>query len=51
MYINQVLACSDLNNMFLKHRAVASSIIGVGGGGGGGGADIHIFVFCTINFF
>ena len=20
-------------------------------GGGGGGADIHIFVFCTINFF
>ena len=25
-------------------RAVASSIIGAG-------ADIHIFVFCTINFF
>ena len=31
IYINQVLACSDLNNMFLKHRAVASSIIGGGG--------------------
>ena len=33
----------------VKIRAVASLIIG--GGGGGGGADIHIFVFCTINFF
>ena len=26
-------------------RAVASSMIG-----GGGGADVHIFVFCRINF-
>jgi hypothetical protein len=29
-------------------RGAGISIIG---GGGGGGADIHIFVFCPINFF
>ena len=32
-----------------EHRGAGISIIG--GGGGGGGSDIHIFVFCPINFF
>jgi hypothetical protein len=36
------MSCVPLGHL---NSAVASSIIG------GGGADIHIFVFCVINFF
>ena len=48
--IKSTLFCAS-NGIFgfytvnIAYRTVASSIIG------GGGADIHIFVFCTINFF
>jgi hypothetical protein len=36
----------QLHEKYKQNSAVASSIIG-----GGGGSDIHIFVFCVINFF
>ena len=49
LYGNVVLLCLKLDQRFfleallMVFKAVASSIIGEG-------ADIHIFVFCTINF-